>query len=82
MFISPIIVFLGIAILNEVVARAIKKRKFWGWVVGIILFGLYIPSPFLPIGGFGMWALLTPGSRKAFGVGITPSNKLSKEDLT
>ncbi len=75
-FVSPTIVFLGIAILNEVVARAIKKRKFWGWVVGIILFGLYIPSPFLPIGGFGMWALLRPDSRKAFGAGTTQSDKL------
>ena len=61
-----IIVCLGIAALNEVVARAIKKRRFWGWVAGIILFGLYIPSPFLPLGGFGLWALLTPNSRKVF----------------
>ena len=65
-FIIHLIVFLGIAVLNEVVARAIKKRKFWGWVVGIILFGLYIPSPFLPLGVFGLWALLTPNSRKVF----------------
>jgi len=73
------IVCLGIAALNEVVARAIKKRKFWGWIVGIILFGLYIPSPFLPIGGFGMWALLTPDPRKAFGVGTTQSDKLDEK---
>ncbi len=57
---------LGLAILNEVVAKALEKRKFWGWVGGIILFALYIPSPLFPIGGFGLWALLTHNSRKIF----------------
>ena len=81
-FIINLIVLLVIAALNEVVARAIKKRKFWGWIFGIILFGLYIPSPFLPLGVFGLWALLTPNSRKAFGGGIKSSDKLAKEETS
>ena len=75
-----LIFYFALAALNEVVARAIKKRKFWGWIVGIIIFGLYIPSLLLPIGVLGLWALLTPDSRRAFGINLTQSNKSREED--
>ncbi len=69
------IFLLAFAIVNELVANAIKKRKFWAWVVGLIIFGLYVPSPFLPLGAFGLWGLLAPGSRQAFGIAIKPPAK-------
>ena len=53
----------------EVVAYGIHKRKFWGWVAGLIVFGIYAPSLFLPLGAFGLWGLLAAGSRAEFGVG-------------
>ena len=58
-----------IAVGVEVVAYGIHKRKFWGWVAGLIVFGIYAPSLFLPLGAFGLWGLLATGSRAEFGVG-------------
>jgi len=53
----------------EAVVYGLRRRKFWAWVVGIILFGLYVPSLFLPLGAFGLWGLLDEGSRAEFGIG-------------
>jgi hypothetical protein len=61
-----------LAAVPEIAAWGIRHRRFWGWVLGVILFGLYIPSLFLPLGAFGLWGLLDRGSREEFGVGVTP----------
>jgi chromate transport protein ChrA len=52
----------------EVVASGLRRRRFWAWVSGLCIFGLYLPSLFLPLGALGLWGLLSPGSRVAFGV--------------
>jgi chromate transport protein ChrA len=52
----------------EVVASGLRRRRFWAWVSGLCIFGLYVPSLFLPLGALGLWGLLSPGSRAAFGI--------------
>jgi len=56
----------------EVLVVGLKKRRFWAWIVGIIVSGTYVPSLFLPLGALGLWGLLAAGSRKSFGVGASP----------
>ncbi len=51
---------------TQMVAWGLRRRRFWGWVAGIILFGLYVPSLFLPLGVLGLWGLLDPASRRLF----------------
>jgi hypothetical protein len=53
----------------EAVVYGLRLRKFWAWVTGIVIFGLYVPSLFLPLGAFGLWGLLDEGSRAEFGIG-------------
>jgi hypothetical protein len=53
----------------EVVARGLRRRKYWGWVAALCIFTLYVPSMFLPLGVLGLWALLTPATRAHYGVG-------------
>ena len=53
----------------EVVVWGLRRRKFWAWVAGLCIFGIYIPSLFLPLGALGLWGLLDAGSRRAFGLG-------------
>jgi len=52
----------------EVVAYGIRKRRFWAWIAGLIIFGIYLPSLFLPLGVLGLWGLLAASSRVEFGV--------------
>lgn len=71
-------VFLGLFVLGlafgvEFVRNGIIKRKFWAWIAGLCIFGIYTPSIFFPLGVFGLWGLLAKGSREEFGVGVTPS---------
>ena len=58
-----------IAVGVEVVAYGIRKHKFWGWIAGLIVYGRYLPSLFLPLGVLGLWGFLTEGSRVEFGLG-------------
>ena len=53
----------------EVVAYGIHKRRFWGWIAGLIVFGIYTPSLFFPLGVLGLWGLFAAGSRSEFGIG-------------
>jgi hypothetical protein len=62
-------VCVALAIGIEAVAFGLRRRKFWAWVAGLCIFGLYVPSLFLPLGALGLWGLLDPGSRAAFGIG-------------
>jgi hypothetical protein len=52
----------------EVIVYGLKRRKFWAWVAGLIVFGMYVMSAFLPLGAFGLWGLLDRGSREEFGI--------------
>ena len=53
----------------EVVVYGLHRRKFWAWVAGLCIFGLYLPSLFLPLGALGLWGLLDADTRREFGVG-------------
>ena len=59
----------GFAVFIEIVVQALNRGKFWAWVAGLCLSGLYIPSLFLPLGVMGLIGLLDPVSQAAFGVG-------------
>lgn len=59
-----------IAFLVELVASAIRRRSFGGWVVGLILFSIYVPTLFMPLGIVGLWSLLLPASRREFGFSV------------
>jgi len=64
---------LAMAVGIELVVSGLRRRKFWAWVAGIILFGLYVPSLFLPLGAFGLWGLLDEGSRARFRIDGDPN---------
>jgi hypothetical protein len=68
MFIFCLALIVGI----EAVAAGLRRRKFWAWIAGLCIFGLYAPSIFLPLGALGLWGLLDAGSRAEFGIGVTP----------
>jgi hypothetical protein len=53
----------------ELVAYGLGQRKFWAWVAGLCIFGMYAPSVFFPLGALGLWGLLDSGSRAEFGIG-------------
>ena len=53
----------------EMAAWGLGRRRYWGWVAGVCILTLYIPTVFLPLGAVGLWALLTPATRALFGVG-------------
>jgi hypothetical protein len=52
----------------ELVVYGLHRRKFWAWVAGLCIFGLYAPSLFFPLGALGLWGLLDKGSRAEFGI--------------
>jgi hypothetical protein len=51
----------------ELVALGLRRRRFWAWVAGLCIFGVYAPSLFLPLGALGLWGLLDAGSRARSG---------------
>lgn len=59
---------LAIAALPEIAIHGIRRRRFWGWALGVVLCGLYAFSIFLPLGAFGLWGLLDAGSRAEMGL--------------
>lgn len=72
---QPAVIFLAafcwaLSIGVEVVAAGLRRRKFWAWVAGLCVFGMYVPSLFFPLGALGLWGLLDAGSRAEFGMGI------------
>ena len=62
MFVFSLALIVGI----EIVVYGLKQRKYWAWIAGICIFAIYVPSLFLPLGAFGLWGLLDPGSQAAF----------------
>src|SRR5262249_19533388 len=39
----------------EVVVYGLHRRRFWAWVAGLSIFGMYLPSLFFPLGALGLW---------------------------
>jgi Kef-type K+ transport system membrane component KefB len=70
---------LAFVIFLEMVIVYLKRRRYWAWVAGIIIGGLFIPSLFLPFGVMILVGLLHEDSRKAFGVGMIQSSGPSSE---
>jgi len=70
--ICTVLLTVGFAVFVEIVVQSLKRRKFWAWVAGLCLSGLYIPSLFLPLGVMGLIGLLDPAARAAFGIGSSP----------
>jgi hypothetical protein len=56
----------------EFVVWGLKKRRYWAWIVGIVIFGIYLPSLYLVLGALGMWGLLDESSRAQFRQGSGP----------
>jgi hypothetical protein len=67
--IAMLVFCLVLAIGIEIVAYWLHQRKFWAWIAGLCIFGMYATSIFLPLGALGLWGLLAEGSRAEFGVG-------------
>jgi hypothetical protein len=67
--IAGLVLCLALAIGIELVAFGLHRRRFWAWVAGLCIFGIYTPSLFLPLGVLGLWGLLDSGSRAECGVG-------------
>ncbi|HKB03910.1 MAG TPA: hypothetical protein VKD90_16935 [Gemmataceae bacterium] len=60
---------LGLSAAAEVIAAGLRRRRLWAWIAGLCVFGMYLPSMFLPLGAVGLWGLLDAGSRAQFGIG-------------
>jgi hypothetical protein len=72
------------ATVAEVVAWGLRRRMFWAWILGLIVFGTYVLSPLLVLGVLGLWGLFDPGSRREFGIGgssrqTVPPNRIEPE---
>ena len=64
---------LALAILSRLVIRGLRDDRRWAFKTGIVLFVLYLPSWFLPLGVVGLLGLLSKGSRMRFEApGIDP----------
>jgi hypothetical protein len=66
LWIGMFAVCLVLAVGIEYVVVGLKQRKYWAWIAGMCIFAIYIPSAFLPLGAFGLWALLDSGSQNEF----------------
>ena len=66
MFVLNLLLVAGI----EFVVKGLRRRRFWAWVAGLCIFGVYTCSIFLPLGVLGLWGLLDRGSRSEFGISV------------
>ncbi len=56
----------ALAVLAKILIRALRRRKRWAWITAAVLFALYLPSVFLPLGAVGLFGLLSEGTRAQF----------------
>jgi hypothetical protein len=63
-----LVVCLAIVVGIEIVAYGLHRRRYWAWIAGLCIFGLYLPSLFFPLGALGLWGLLDRGSQEVLGV--------------
>ena len=59
---------LALAVFVEVVVSGLKRRRRWALIAATVLFVLYLPSAFLPLGIAGLIGTLSPGTRARFPV--------------
>ncbi|MFH1367587.1 MAG: hypothetical protein ABII64_00535 [Elusimicrobiota bacterium] len=72
--IATIILGIVLVVFVEIVIKYIKKRRFWAWVAGLCIGGIYLPSLFLPLGIFILLGLLDVNTRREFGIGVSKDN--------
>ena len=56
----------ALAILSQVLIRALRRGKRWAWITASVLFALYLLSAFLPLGAAGLFGLMSKGTRARF----------------
>ena len=59
---------IALAILAHFLIRALRRRKRWAWITSAVLFAIYLPSAFLPLGAVGLFGLMSEGTRAQFPV--------------
>ena len=60
LFTLPFVVFLELLMLH------LRRRRYWAWIAGLVVGGLYVPSLFLPLGVMIFVGLLSDSTRKEF----------------
>ena len=65
---AALVVSGGFGALNLLAAVGLSRRAFWGWVLALIVGGIYVPTACLPFGAVIVYALLREDARLAFGV--------------
>lgn len=65
-FVLSAVLSIAFGIFVEIVIKSLKKHKFWAWITGIIICGLYIPSIFIILGIIGLVGLLNKDVRTDF----------------
>jgi hypothetical protein len=63
---ATVVFFLLLCSMSELVVWGLKRKKFWAWVTGVILFGTFLFSAFLPLGVMGLIGLLERKTRIYF----------------
>jgi hypothetical protein len=48
-------------------ASGLGRRRFWAWVLSLMLFLLFLPTLYFPLGLLGLWGLLDRGTKDEFG---------------
>lgn len=61
-----LVICLALAAGVEIVIYGLKNYKPWGWITGLIVCILYIPSLFIILGGLGLWGLLDAETKSRF----------------
>lgn len=59
---------IALAMLARSLIGALRQRKRWAWITAAVLFALYLPSAFLPLGAVGLFGLMSEGTRAQFPV--------------
>lgn len=60
--------FGGYAVLTGAAALGVLRKKQWGWWCAAIAWVLLLPGGCLPLGVYGLWALLRAHVREGFGI--------------
>lgn len=75
---SWFVAFWGIApaLFIEFIIHGLKQNKYWAWVSGLIMCGIYVPSGFMILGVLGLVGLLNQAVIKQFSDARTKSSSL------
>jgi len=57
---------IAIAIFVEIVIADLRRVRYWAWIAGLIICGIYVPSVFVVLGVLGLIGLLDAETQAAF----------------